>query len=142
MISARDLNFGHVILIGIIFFSLFGVLVFLIDYKAPVSLENKKDNAKIMSLLENEFDETDQLKRIELYRYVYYSEELMTEINKSERGRELTDEGIYTFHDRTFLVRGIAQDSLGNWTVWECCFEKRFTFLKERPKSLIAIIKK
>ena len=142
MISARDLNFGHVILIGIIFFSLFGILVFLIDYKAPVSLKNERDNAEIMSLLENEFDETDQLMGIELSRYVYYSEELMTGINNSERGRELIDRGVYTLHYRTFLVRGIAKDSLGHQTVWESCFEKRFTFLKERPKSLIAIVKK
>ena len=140
-VNARDLHWGHVILIGIIFFFLFGVLCFLIDYKAPINLENKKDNKLIIELICDEFERNTNIDNLSISDEFPYPAKIIQPIYNNSDYSRLFECGSSSFYYRTFLVQYEVIDSFGNSQYYYSCLEKRFMFLKERPKQVLSTIK-
>ena len=140
-ITARDLHWGHVILIGIVFFLIFGVICFLIDYKAPINLENKRDNSKILELLGNELGDSLVIQKISISDEFPYPAEIINPIYNNPKYSKLFEFGSRSFYHRTFLIEyKVLNSSHGEIEKRYGCIEKRFMFLKERPKRVLSTI--
>lgn len=143
MISARDLHFGHVILIGIIFFMMFGVLCFLIDYKFPINLNNKKDNSKIVELIAEKYTDSLVIQNLVLSDEFPYPAEIINPVYNNPKYSKLFEFGASSFYYRTFLIEYELFDNNGNsYGRYYSLIEKRFMILKERPKRILSTYKK
>ena len=122
---------------------IFGVLCFLIDYKFPINLDNRKDNSKIVELIAEKHSDSLVIQNLVLSDEFPYPAEIINPVYNNPKYSKLFELGASSFYYRTFLIEYELFDNKGNsYGRYYGLIEKRFMILKERPKNLIAITKK